>query len=676
MKQKHGFAVFFVALLCVTAIPVSIVHAQQTPPQMASDLAVYPVWNKGGIIKLNLTGLDSNLTYYLWWRKPNDPAAHLAMPVLTRGPSASTDMLISSSDPPGTYLVTLSRSSAINTNEASLHFGVFGTDRQNYQRTEHVTIRGGGLSANSTVNLNIRSLNGSLPGYPLNLRASASGEFTYSLKLSPSANTGTLNVTVQGSSFDKASPTAASAFIDVKATMINFRSASPPPAQAERTSIVTVSYQITYPDNTPVLTGKSNATVVGAGATIAAVPLVLTNRTAGIWTAQWVPPPSIDLFKYHFEVNPPNFTDDYGNVGEGQKLISSDVGIIPAILDFTINANQQVQRTETIGIAITAKYHNGQPVSNFTNITGVLMDSGKGLHVLNLASSNGSLTGEFQVPANATLGSWAFNFGAEDPWGNLGSGKLNIIVDKATLRFSVEFPNPAERTTYLHINAKLLYPNGTSIPSTSTTKLTISVGNLTFTPEFQFNATALAWTANLYLDQNATLGRYNITITAGDTFGNSGNYISFTTVIPAGFRFQLPSNNATLDSLSNLALAVTVRYPNGTLLNNVVGRVNAYYLNSTGGLIVLPMAYNNTDGSWVMYFSGPEEGNFTFSFKAADLYGNAGIAANAFRLLVRPSPQLVTQRLIVAGVVGALVPIALLAWAIATISTRRRKHKP
>jgi len=52
------------------------------------------------------------------------------------------------------------------------------------------------------------------------------------------------------------------------------------------------------------------------------------------------------------------------------------------------------------------------------------------------------------------------------------------------------------------------------------------------------------------------------------------------------------------------------------------------------------------------------------------------MAADAYNLKISPPPPAVTQRLIIAGIIGALIPIGLLIWAVATISTRRRKHKP
>jgi hypothetical protein len=77
-----------------------------------------------------------------------------------------------------------------------------------------------------------------------------------------------------------------------------------------------------------------------------------------------------------------------------------------------------------------------------------------------------------------------------------------------------------------------------------------------------------------------------------------------------------------------------------------------------------------------MLYSAPEEGNLAFSFNATDRYGNFGLATDAYNLKVIPSSRLVTQRLIFAAVIGTLIPAAFLVWAIVTVTSRRRKHKP
>jgi hypothetical protein len=89
-----------------------------------------------------------------------------------------------------------------------------------------------------------------------------------------------------------------------------------------------------------------------------------------------------------------------------------------------------------------------------------------------------------------------------------------------------------------------------------------------------------------------------------------------------------------------------------------------------------PLAYNVTNATWHMFFFVPVQSNATLSFNATDRFGNSAIAMDAYNLKIAPVPKTITENLIIAGIVGALIPVGLLIWAFATISTRRRKHRP
>jgi hypothetical protein len=167
-----------------------------------------------------------------------------------------------------------------------------------------------------------------------------------------------------------------------------------------------------------------------------------------------------------------------------------------------------------------------------------------------------------------------------------------------------------------------------------------------------------------------------MTWTIHDTWENAGSETSVFTVIPALLSFKGLPNSTTIESLSQLDLSLRVNYPNGTALTNTVGWVTGSYTNSTGSLQTLPLTYNDTEQAWHMYYSASDQGELTFSFSAVDNYGNQGFAPDAYHLKIIPSRQIETQRLFIAGTIGSLAPIGLLAWAIATISTRRRKHRP
>jgi hypothetical protein len=677
MKKISAVSACIVASICLTTMLASSHPVFAASGTVSTDQAIYPIWKIGGTITGTAQNLAINTTYYIWLQKPKAflsqfLGAHFTWVNGTL--QVPIALAISPSDPAGTYTLSLSTSRTIDTGDAVAHFGVLGTDSKTYERTEIVTIAGGGFAPNSSITLDIRAGNNSYPAFPVTIAAQGSGEFGYTFKLPPSAETGTINATITGLTYDKRQSVTASSFFTVKPTTITAQAFREPASQVQRTVEVNTTYRILYADKSPVTDANASADIMAAGDKLTTVPLVLVNSTTGEWRAAWTPPLSANVTTYHFQFSLANFTDAYGNTGHGIPVASSEFNVSPAKLQVRLQTNPTFQRTQTAIITLSAIYPDEADVSNVTLANVIVTRSDGQLSTL-IASVNDTLVpARYLIPVNASLGNYTLRYSVQDLWGNSGANKSTILIQIATPTFQLQTPPTTERTTLLNVTTKMYYPNGT--PMNSTAKLMVSHGNRTWTPEPNFNSTTLVWSGSLHIVQNATLGPYNITWATHDSYGNGGINNSTTEVIPARFRFHLTSNNSTMNALSNLDLNVTIRYPNGTTLTNMFGNVTGHYTNSTGNVLTLPLAYNETDTDWHMYFQVPEEGNLTFSFNAVDRFGNTGLAANAYNLKIIPSQHVVTQSLIIAGVIGALVPVALLIWAIATISTRRRKHRP
>jgi hypothetical protein len=678
MKKVRAVVAFLVAFIYVTCLLANSHPVQAASGTLRTDQAIYPIWGIGGTVKVTAQNLETNVTYSLWLQKPKPV---LFYPVSTPfvGVNGTTQapiaIVITPDDPPGTYTLSLSKSTTFDTREAIAHFGVVGTDARSYERTKSVTIAGGGFASNSSLALDVRAGNRSVPGVPTNIAAQPNGEFSYTFKLSPSAVTGILNATLTGLTFDAHQPNMVSSFFIVRPTTISVQSLGLSAKQVERIANVNATYRLSYPDHSAVTALKATADIVISGNKLSTVPLLLVNSTTGEWQATWAPAPSANTTTvYRFQVDSATLTDAYGNTGQGPPAASTDFNVVPAKLHLTIQTHSTLQRTQTITIMISATYPNGANAANVTQAN-VIVTQTYGKRITLGAMANGTLVPAlYAIPVNASLGNWTLSYKVQDFWGNSGSGGSTIQVQRASPTFQLQTPPTTERTTFMNVTNRMSYPDGTPMNTTAT--LLISHGNLTWNPALGFNSTTLVWSGSLYIVQNATLGPYNITWATRDSYGNGGNNTSTSIVIPARFRFKLPSNNSTMDALSNLDLNMTARYPNGTTLTNSFGNVTGTYTNSTGSVLTLPLAYNDTERVWHMYFSVPEEGNLTFSFSAIDRYGNMGLAAHAYNLKINPSTRVQTQRLIIAGIAGALIPIALLIWAIATISTRRRKHRP
>jgi len=679
IRKRHALQLSIFALIYVALTPNSTVLAQVNTVTMTTDRAIYPIWHTGGTINITTRQLAPNTTYYLWMQKPTDLASHgvgVSFTSVNGTAPSPLSVSITSNDPAGTYFLSLSKSANADTREAAINFGVFGTNATTYQRTQQIEIAGGGFFPNSTISLDLRSGNNSFPSFPVNMQLRAKGEFDYIFKIPTSAKIGSLNISANGRTFDGNRSIRVNTQVSIKVSPILIKPVQGPPSTVERTNEASVTYQLAYPDGSPVTTSIRGTTIAVASdqAHALQVPLLLSDPATGIWRATWVPAPSTNLSLYHFEFAPANFSDPDGNIGEGPRIISDGFQVMSANIVLPVVGDSTFQRTQEAVFLIPTKYHNGNA---FTNITGTRFEviNPFGTRATLQMSFNGSAySGRIKFPVNATLGIWTLQASVRDVYGNMGSGAFDFQITRAILRFGVDYPKAVERTTKLNVTAGIRYPDGSPIASGVT--YTLSVGNLTFTPLMRFNATARTWRSSYYIDQNATLGQYNLTLTARDPDGNAGRFTALSRVVPAVFIFVLPSKSSTGDSLSTFKLALYVKYPNGTLLNNRVGNVNATYpLNSTVTKR-LPLAFNRTDGKWDMFFSAPEEGNFTFSFAARDRYGNSGQGANAYNLKVTPSQRLITQRLLLAGIIGILIPVGLLSWAIITVSNKRRKHRP
>jgi hypothetical protein len=285
-----------------------------------------------------------------------------------------------------------------------------------------------------------------------------------------------------------------------------------------------------------------------------------------------------------------------------------------------------------------------------------------------------------KVPVNARLGSWRFVANAKDAYGNTASGVFTFQVYNASLKFTVDYSGSLERTTILNVTATITYPDGSiatpnEIPSSF--NLTISQGNFTWIHIMSFDGTTSSWYAGYDIPQNATLGQYSVAMKVEDPYGNGGQFKTSSQIIPAKFRFAVPQTKSKADPAKLVDVPVYVTYPNGSALTPRVGAVVTAEITNSTGTFTFPMYYNSTDQSWHLYFSTPDLGfrfgaTITFSFSAEDIFGNAGRALNAYELDVGAG----TQALILATILGGIVPIGLVGWAIATITARRRKHKP
>ena len=90
------------------------------------------------------------------------------------------------------------------------------------------------------------------------------------------------------------------------------------------------------------------------------------------------------------------------------------------------------------------------------------------------------------------------------------------------------------------------------------------------------------------------------------------------------------------------------------------------------------LQYNATDTKWHVPFLTPDQRfklyaiTLVFAFEAHDIFGNYGSQNDVLEMTVTTPITL----LVLAAIVGVIVPASLLAWAMMTVTKKRRKHKP
>lgn len=683
MNQGKVFFLFLALFIALTLAPVPKLAAQAAGPQITTAQLLYPIWHVGGKVNFTASRLTINNTYYVWYQRPNDPYTRYAgTSLFAKTTTAPFQVTVTATDSAGTYLVSLSTGLAADTHVAVAHFGVFGTDRSSYKRTDVVHIAGGGFAPNSTI-LAALTTRGVSAGN-LTLQIDTKGNFNTTYTLFPSILTGQLVLSLTGSTFDSRTSATATTSMSVTAAPLTISMQTQPEPIVERTSNATSSLKITYPDGSPVTTSASNSTrvevVSDTGGIATEVQLVASNPSGGIWTVSWMPSFSANLGSFHFIFSPSDFDDKFGNLGQGPTITSNSFQITPAHTALVIQGNATIQRTLPADIVIIPTYHDGKPFANVTQASGNVTEVGGAPHQLLFNRTLDEFVGHFKTTPNSTLGTLTASATVTDLFGNTATGTITLQIVPAVLGFAVNAP-PSQRTTLLNVTARVTYPDGSIITPAnlpSGFNVTLSLGNFTWTSPMGLNETNTnAWSASYRLAQNATLGNYAVAMNATDPFGNAGHYTGKARVDPATFKIQLPRSVLKASPHTLVYIVADVIYPNGSALTPTVGGVVTASLTNSSGVFTLPMVFNATDRSWLLVFTAPDPGlrfgiTLTFSFSADDQFGNAGSASKAFELDVGAG----TQTLILATIIGALPPIILISWAIATVSTRRRKHKP
>jgi len=443
--MKAGATAIVVMLLAVIFIVHSPVPVTaQTRPSLVTDQALYTLRDRQ--VLLQGDGYTPRREYAIWLQTPLDNSTRnsgLTFVTTDKGQvPPAISLPIEPSSPLGTYLVSISNSTKSDAAVARAHYGIWGTDKYVYQRTEVVQARGGGVLPKTSLKVTIRDPTAAFV-YDSTIAANETGSFLAAWKIQPDAITESYTVFIDGvGTYD--SPNAEFVSISkfsVTPALLNVTVRGPPNLSYERMQTASTELVVQYPDSTAVTSMKDGLTPVALYAgqfKIADLSLAVSGTTSGIWIAQSKIPMNASLdVKYKFMVSASAFDDGKGNIGPGKDIETSSFGVLPATLDLNtvLNSTHYQVPFDTLIAYTQVSYPDGSSVANATvrawlvaagskvNAT-VTRDRVNPVWIVKYAFSWGDLS---------RLGNWELSVEATDIYGNAGSGSLEVSAEPYTL---------------------------------------------------------------------------------------------------------------------------------------------------------------------------------------------------------------------------------------------------
>ena len=439
--MKVGVAAIVVMLLTVVLIVHSPVPATaQTRPSLATDQALYTIRDKQ--VLLQGDGYAPRRQYAIWLQTPLDNSTRDSGFTFTTTDNGqvppATSLAIESSLPFGTYLISVSNSTKSDAAVARAHYGIWGTDKYVYQRTEVVQARGGGVLPKASLKVTIRDPTAAFV-YDSTIAANETGSFLATWKIPPDAITESYTVFIDGvGTYD--SPDAEFVSISkfsVTPALLNVTVRAPPNLSYERMQTASAEFVVRYPDSSAVITMKDGlkpAALYAGQFKIADLSLTVSGTTSGIWIAQSKIPMNASLdVKYKFILPANAFGDGKGNTGPGKDIETNSFGVLPAtlVVNAALNSTHYQVPFDTLIAYTQMSYPDGTSVANATvrawlvaanskvNAT-VTRDRVNPVWIVKYASSWGDLL---------RLGNWGLFVQATDIYGNAGSGSLEVSAE-------------------------------------------------------------------------------------------------------------------------------------------------------------------------------------------------------------------------------------------------------
>lgn len=443
MNETRITRILVVALVLLTLASTITLSVHAAPTLAASgDPTVPPLYTlRDKQVVLAGSGYTPSQALYVWMMAPTDNSSHYSGTSFTSLASGlippGVALAISVNMTLGTYLVSISTSSKADASQARAHFGIWGAVKPLYQRTESLTIIGGGLFPGVSAKLSIRNPAGDYVK-TATIASGVKGDFNYTWRIPEDAVSDAYKIIIDGTgTFDDAQQdyVSASGFTVTQAVLSVKVSQQPNPSY-QRTEKAKISLTFTYPDGSPVVNSKPNiqpVTLLLNQSAIASVPVTLSDASNGIWSAETKILTNATLSsQYRFALPATSFDDGYGNTGGAVDTFSQYFQVKNAslLISSEVNGTHIQVPFGQVSVISRISYPDGTPLTNGT--VGVLVSTDSGTSALKLTydPSVGAWRGSYSSAFWDLwrIGTWTLMVQATDTVGNSGSTTFDVAA--------------------------------------------------------------------------------------------------------------------------------------------------------------------------------------------------------------------------------------------------------
>ncbi len=433
LTRASTVVILLLAITLITSLPAHV-HAA---PTLSTTQPLYTMRDS----QVTLVGNGySNKPYFIWTEGPNDNQTTYTdisfTPVSGGYIPPSVGLPITSQSSIGTYLISISTSSSNDNSVATAHYGIWGTMRPLFQRTETANILGGGLFAGTSFKISIRNPAGDYV-ITSSVVVNSNGDFNYSWRIPVDAVPETYKVLIDGTgTYDNAQQDYVSEaqFSVTPATLYPKITMQPDPSY-QRTDLAKLSLSLTYPDGSAVATVLSNAhplILLQNQSTVAFASLSLSDQTNGIWSVTAKLPVNATISsKYRFELPAMSFDDGFGNKGGPTDAYTNYFSVNNASLTISssINGTEIQIPFGAVSIISRISYPDGTPLTaNATVSVTVSNGPSKSLVMLAYDPTVGAWRGSYPSSISDLwhVGTWTLKVQANDSYGNSGNASYEI----------------------------------------------------------------------------------------------------------------------------------------------------------------------------------------------------------------------------------------------------------